>query len=186
MADLHPYRAGDDLAAALRAHHAERQVWNAKVAAWDESHPDRRLLFRKSGFSMDRKAVGFTDGKPKEDPPAGLSRAQTRIELVPKRSKAGRRWQDVLNEMNAACPRVEPIFDRFGVPSSRWVGQSISATRYAIAGEHGVIVVNRYDLATDGGGFREAEGDPLVHLTPMPLSEFYAIKEALDDTKVTS
>jgi hypothetical protein len=185
MSDLHAYLASDELAAALAEHHAERKTWQAKVAAWDDAHPLTKLLFRKSGFTMDREAIGFTDGAPDSPPPSGLSRAQTRVELIPrKRIKAGEAWQAVLDEINDGAPMVEPIFSRFGVPSSMWVGQGISPTQYADAGEDGWLVVNLYALSGDGGQFHKAAGDPLAHLTPIPLSEFYRIKERLEAERV--
>jgi len=185
--ELHAYRADDELAAALAEHHTQRKKWSATVAAWDGAHPDNRLLFRKGGFTMDQHAIGFTDGRPDEAPPAGLSRASTRVELIPrKRVKAGLEWQNVLDEINDGYPRVEPVFNRFGVPSNMWVGNRIAATTYADAGSHGWLVANAYDLAGDSGGFHKADGDPLRHLTPIRLSEFYRIKEQLDAERSVS
>ena len=186
MSDLHAYRASDELTAALREYHEQRFEFEKSVAEWDREH-DTKLLWTHAGFSSDRKPCGFTDPDPKSLPPKGLSRAQTRVELIPVRGKAGNEWRDILARFNV-YPRIQPLWDRFDVPSHTWqagpgFSSRITAVSYGDAGDDGVIVYAEGDLTVSTSD-RSGDAQELSkHLTPMSLSEFYAIKERLEARK---
>lgn len=188
MSDLHAYRASDELAAALREHAAADDAFcREHVEPFDRDNPGHELLWARRAMTMDKRAVGFCDGE--DDVPSGLSRASTREELRPKKTEAGQAWQDVLERM-ADRPKASRVLHEFGVPEAARGGGApsggtyVSATQWADTGETGVIVFNGGDLAErpfgrDAGGLTE-------HLTPIPLSEFYAIKERLDAERDTA
>lgn len=185
MPDLHAYRASDELADALREYHQRRFEFERDVAAWDREH-DTKLLWRYGGFSTDKRPVGFTDPDHAAPTPKGLSRAKTRTELLPVRGKAGNEWRDILDRFNT-YPKIAPLWDRFGVPSYVWLAgpgfsSRIIAVDFGDAGDDGVIVYAEADL-TRGRDQQESPLSP--HLTPIPLSEFYRIKERLEAKEPT-
>lgn len=190
MADLHAYRASDELAGALREYRQRQDEFGARVVAFDQDHPGHELLWIREGFAAadDKRAVGFVDGT--DDVPDGLSRAKTRTELRPKKTKAGKPWQDVLDAMNSDRPKVSPVLRQFDVPTAAEGGPGphfgsfrIAPTQWGDAGGDGVIV---YAFAPLTRPVLEDEQALSPHLTPVPLSEFYAIKERLEATATES
>lgn len=184
MSDLHAYRASDELAAALREYHSQRFEFERSVAEWDREHEATKLMWAHSGFSTDRTPTGFTDSDRKSPPPKGLSRAQTRVELIPVRGRAGNEWRDVLTRFNA-YPTIQPLWDRFGVPSHTWkagpgFSSRITAVDYGDAGDDGVIVYAEGDLTVSTSDRNGDAQELSAHLAPISLSEFYRIKESLE------
>jgi hypothetical protein len=179
--DIHAYRPSDELAAALLGHMSADEEFVTQVKAWDAEHPGTELMWSTHGFSTDRSPVGFADGHTAV--PDGLSRAKTRTTLRPVRGAAGRPWRDLLARFDKK-PRVEPIWRQFDVPAhgdgfgNGRGGFYIAATHFVDAGEDGVIVFCKYDLTRRSGYDEPRTLSP--HLTPIPLSEFYRIKERLD------
>jgi hypothetical protein len=182
MSDVYAYRASDELAAALREYAQRDQAFCEQIEAFDRDNPGHELLWSGRGLSADRRPVGFKDGE--DEVPPGLSRAKTRVELRPKKTKAGKPWQDVLDRMKER-PKVDDVFSAFDVPISAFGdiapsgGQYVCSTSWADAGPDGVLVVNGADLDRAPWRRHNSEGRG-PHLTPIPLSEFYAIKERLD------
>lgn len=184
MNDVHAYRASDELAAALRAFRETEREFGEQITAWDTAHPGHELLWVADSFSAGKRAVGFTDGQ--DEVPSGLSRAKTRTELRPKKTKAGKPWQDTLDWANKR-PSVEPVYSRFGIPAATDGGarggnslsRYIMSTQWGDAGDDGVLVYTRGDLRHPFFG-SDKPAEISEHLTPIPLSEFYAIKERLD------
>lgn len=183
MSDAYAYRASADLASALREYAAADNAFRATVVAYDGQNPGCRILWAQSPFSADMHPMGFEDTT--DDVPEGLSRRRGRRSLIPKRGRAGEPWQAVLDEM-AKRPRVEKVYQRFGVPtagrggSTGTGGHYLAPTRFLDGGDAaGVLVACKYDLATNP--LRDTPGQGLgKHLTPVPLSEFYAVKERLE------
>ncbi len=178
------YRASDELATALRECKQRFREHRSVVDEWDEAHPERTIVwFGGSGMTPDQWPGGFKDGT--EDVPPGLSRAKSRPWLIATRTKAGEPWRKVLARMTP--PSIEKVLRRFGVPPSAYgpetsSGMYVAATRWLDGGDRGVFVVNQYELGRGTfGGSGEGIGE---HLTPARLSEFYAVKEALEAEKV--
>lgn len=174
------YRASDELAAALREHDAADKVFCTRVEQWDAEHPDHGSRWARSPFSADQHFVGFYDGT--SEVPTGLSRAKSRKTLLPKRGDEGKSWRAVQRWMSQR-PEVERVLHAHKVPSgteypSNRDGSFFTApTRWFDGEDDGVLVYCDRDLATARHGRGANIGE---HLTPMPLSEFYAIKERLD------
>lgn len=175
MTDLYVYRASDELAAALREHHAADRAFSERVLAWDDAHPGTGLMWKREGFTIDERPVGFHDGH--AEVPEGLSRAKTRSELIPVRTKAGDPWREILARFEDR-PKVDPIWSRFEVPGFVIdLGRAgVAITYYRDAGTDGVLVLCAAALERDN-----TAGKTPRHLSPMKLSEFYAIKERLDE-----
>lgn len=184
MGEPHPYRADGELAAALRLHGDVDQEFLDTVRAWNAEHPGTEILWSRGVFSADDRPVGFADGH--EQAPAGLSRRRERRYLIPRRGAAGAPWRDLL-AWAGTRPSLDKVLRRFGVPTHADgptrddLSHAVAPTQWADCGEDGVVVFNHYDLVARRLIDGPAEPQSLTrHLTPMPLSEFYAIKERLD------
>jgi hypothetical protein len=189
MSDLHAYRASAELAAALIEYQQEHRAFGEKITAWDLEHPGNELLWRRGPWSADQTPCGFADKH--GDAPAGLSRCKERRFLIPKRGPAGAPWRDVLAWAGTG-PSLDKVLRRFDVPPSADgpyrddLSHRVAPTQWANCGADGVVVVNRYDLVREReeGG---PEPKPLTrHLTPIPLSEFYTIKERAEAASAVS
>lgn len=182
-AELHAYRASDELAAELLAHQVRDREFSQRVQQFDREHPGHELLWAGGGWSADMRPVGFRDGE--TEVPEGLSRAQKRTELRPKRGKAGAWWQEQLDWAKQR-PSLDKVFRAFRVPCSADgpyrsdLSHYVAPTQWANCGDDGVIVFNSYDLVREHREDRPVPEPLTEHLTPIPLSEFYAIKERLE------
>lgn len=178
MSTIHAYRASDELASALREHRARFTEFLETVHRFDREHPGNELVWVQDPFAADQRPVGFRDGG--DLVPAGLSRAKSRAWLRPARGAAGQPWRDTLVAM-AKRPALEPVLRQFDVraygegPGTGTGGYYVAPTQWIDAGPDGALVACRYDIAVNHDG----EPDLTPHLTPMRLSEFYAIKERL-------
>ena len=170
----HAYRASDQLAAALRQRREELSAWSAQVVAWDAEHPDTPMLWSRSAFGGDKRLCGFADKRPDQPPPAGLSRAQSRVELIPARGRKGDPWREVVATFDTS-PSIDEVFRDHDVQP------------YLIVHEHGRCYTP--GIWEDGDTWWITCTVPLFdggehpHLTPAPLSEYYAAKEAADARK---
>lgn len=180
----HAYRASDEFATALRAKSVDENRFRDEVIIpWDEAHPDTKTLWSRSPFSTRRDCIGFTDPGG-EKPPAGLSRRRGRKQLIPLKSKAGEPWREHKDRVNAG-PSVADAFREFEVPD-HVLGPGRLYTVGLLPDGDGpsdpVYITSGYPLEgreDDESSFRSRT--PLTpHLTPIPLSEFYAVKERLD------
>ena len=188
MPDIYAYRASDDLASALRAYATEDNAFRQRVIERDKQNPGREIMWSRSPFSNDMHPMGFADST--DEVPEGLSRKQGRRSLIPKRGKPGDSWRAVLDEMGKR-PQVEKVLMQFNVPtagrggSTGTGGHYLAPTQFIDGGEDGVLVVCKYDLATDP---LHQSGTQSIgqHITPIPLSEFYAVKERLDGERAAN
>lgn len=170
------YRASEELEAAVRT--AERAVreWDETVLLpWQDEHPDVAPLWvRKShGTPVDKVCVGFTDSRPDEVPPEGLSRNRQRRELVPARGAKGDPWRELMDRFNTR-PGLGDTFALHGVELAvldveysrlRWPAILLSVA----PGETGLWL--KYARLAP----RACE-----HLTEIPLSEFHLAREAIE------
>jgi hypothetical protein len=168
------YQASDDFAAAIIARTGEIEAFNRNVIgpANERLHPNEPVFSSAGAWEprCDGRCVGFNDGA--DDVPDGLSRAQTRRQLVPKRSKAGKAWQAEIDALNER-PKLAPVFQEFGVEFSVFRGNSVTSPAMRMDDETGQVWF-RYARAP-----RESE-----HLIPRKLSEYHALNERLDAAAV--
>ncbi len=181
MSDVHAYRASDELAAGLREHDAADAEFRSRVMAWDAEHPDHHSRWARSPFGADMHFMGFYDGT--DEVPAGLSRAKARESLRAKRGPDGQAWREVEQWMSKR-PLIERVLRDFEIPDGvkapgpRDGSFVCRPTQWLDAGADGVLVTCLGDLTT-GARMGHTAGVG-VHLTAVPLSEFYAIKERLE------
>lgn len=177
----YPYRASEQLAAALLAFRGRVKAFDVEVDQFNAEHPGHEVVWRRGVFSADPYPVGFADDT--DEVPSGLSRAKSRTYLVPRRGKTGQPWRDAIDRFGRR-PTVGQVFRQYCVrehgdgPGTGTGGYYIAPTQWLDAGEDGVIVVCKYDI----GVGEEGAPDLSEHLSPMRLSEFYRIKEALDES----
>jgi len=165
MSDRYFYRATPELAAALRAMVEQRRAFSDTVIKpFEEEWPDNKPMWMRQ-----EKCVGFSDGRPDDDPPAGLSRAKTRDHLIPTRNKAGKVWQERIDQFNQ-IPTPDRVLREFKVPTE-------------VFGPGRLYFTSWMDL-DDGDGpnvvvYLGYEFRPVPDaLEPMKRSEFYALHEA--------
>lgn len=165
MTDKRAYRASVEFAAALRAVEGEIARFRRDVVAtWDAEHPETPSLWVQRAVSVDRDCVGFKDSG--GEVPAGLSRAKTRIELLPARGKAGDPWREAMGTLNNG-PKASPIFRQFAIDPGIL---RVDHGRYYTPG----ILVTPDEVFLTWGVPREELSE---HLTEVPLSEYYAALE---------
>lgn len=173
MPELYAYTASAEFADAFRRCRRQRFEARQLVArAHAARHPDHPVVMARNPFGLDTHALGFADDVDKV--PAGLSRAKTRTWLIPKHGKAGDPWRAVLARMDAV-PSLDAVCQQFTIETS-------------------VLDVNRHRMHHIG--LRDLSDGRLVatcgvelptspHLTPMPLSAYYAALEADRDAAVS-
>ena len=174
MSDRYFYRANPDLASALRAMAVDRhEYFDRVIKPYREEHPDNESMWRSK-----MRCVGFADGKPDEDPPAGLSRSQRREHLIPVRGKAGEPWRQRMAEFNK-LPNHEKVLREFDVPTEVFGPGRLYFTSWMDLDSNSddpdgpnVVVYLGYEF------------DPVpAALEPMKRSEFYALHEAAMERK---
>lgn len=176
MSDRYFYRANADLAAALRQMAVDRrEYWDRVIKPYRDEHPDNAPMWRSS-----LACVGFADGNPDEDPPAGLSRSQRRNHLIPVRGKPGDSWRQRMAEFNK-LPNHEKVLRQYDVPTEVFGPDRLYFTSWMDLdegkGDDGpnVVVYLGYEFAPVPAA-----------LTPMKRSEFYALHEAAMERKAES
>ena len=166
MSDKYAYQASDELAAALRSAEVDLRQFHQEVqAAWDAEHPDTPSLWARG--MVDRKCVGFKD--PGGDVPVGLSRSKQRVELIPARGKVGDSWREALVKLNSG-PKIGDVFGRFGIDPT------ILVVDHGRLYYPGILVTDDAVFLTWGAPIES----PGPHLTPVPLSAYYAAAELAD------
>lgn len=169
MSEMYAYRASDEFAEALRAWNREHHEFTQAVIVPinDEAAP-HQPVFVRSALRMGTECVGFADNNaPTSQLPPGLSRSQSRSYLIPKRGKAGDEWRDRMQRCNTGRPSLEAVFNVHQVDP---VSINSGRGRMARAGmrDFGDVTVLHCTLPLDES----------PHLTPMPLSEYYALVES--------
>lgn len=169
MPDKYAYRASDELTAALNDYdQACRAFQRDVIDPWEAAHPEVNPLWMIR--HVDIELIGFSD--PGGKVPEGLSRAQNRAELIPRRGKAGAPWGEAMMQLNRR-PKLSAVFTRFGI--------EITILRL----DHSRIYTPGL-VATPLGTFifwGVEHPNPGEHLAPVPLSVFYTAREALDAQK---
>lgn len=167
MADQYAYRASEQFATAIRECQEKIQRFRREVVRpWDEAHPSTRSLWRRS-LGLDQVFAGFSD--PGGDIPEGLSRNQQRVELIPKRGWSGDPWRYAAKIFDQS-PRVSPVFTAHNVDP--WV---FDPPRLHVVG----IADTPSGVFLTWGAPHPSPGE---YLTPVPLSEYYAAIEQMDET----
>lgn len=161
------YRASGQLTSSYRAFMERYHVARISVRDYNDAHPDHPLWVWKSSIDHDILVRGFADVRPDREPPAGLSRKQGRGYLIPARGAAGAAWRKLLVDYSRFPNAEVDVFKANGVPMQVFDALRIHVAGLFDFGEHGVFL--RIGVAYD---------KPVDHLTPVPLSEFYAAKEA--------
>lgn len=175
-----PYRASEELAAALFDFRERVKAFDVQVDEFNAAHPGHEVVWTRGVFTADPHPRGFADDT--AEVPPGLSRAKSRTYLVPRRGRAGEPWRAALARFGCR-PSVGRVFRQHGVrehgdgPGTGTGGYYIASTRWFDAGDDGVIVVCKYDIGVD----RNGAPDLSEHLTPLRLSEYYRIRESLDE-----
>jgi hypothetical protein len=170
VADALTWRASDEFAAAIRQYQSDKQSFiDSVVLPFDREHPNNPTAWRRAGFSLDIRCCGFKD-KAGEVPP-GLSRAQTRRQLIPVRGRAGHDWRAALERMDG-MPSLDVIFQAHDCAPFVLVGNTCTTPGYFSHGTN-VFIECTGDIAKTREG-----AEPSKHLTPIKLSEFHAAKEA--------
>lgn len=155
------YRASDKLAADLRAYAVAREAFlDEVVRPWMVEHPDHEPIQN----SWSQRALGFRDGRPNDPPPEGLSRAQSRDYLIPKRGKSGEPWRQRLAKFDRQ-PKRDDVFDKHAVPTQQLTGNRLCLTSFVDLNDDTVVVYSGAELSSPA-------------LAPMKRSEFYALHEA--------
>ena len=166
--DKYAYRASEALSKALAAYsQACQDFYRDVLGPWEEAHAPMHSMWQHTVYG-DLRCVGFSDVDPTSDPPKGLFRSRNRDGLVPtNRGKAGDPWRAEMGVLNKR-PVISAVLEAHGV------------TPYILDVDHsrvtrvGVIVTPNGHLLSWG-----VEHPPCEHLTPIPLSEYYAAREAL-------
>lgn len=163
--DLHAYRASEEFAVAIRQCLEEIARFRREVMKrWDKEHPHARALWRRGGLTLDSECVGFDC--PEGTTPEGLSRAQDRRSLIPKRGRSGDQWREALARLNSA-PKMEPVFRKFGVDPLVWPDNLNGIYKAGIDDTPDGVFVT---WAVPNSELGE-------HLTGSPLSVYYAAIE---------
>lgn len=170
------WRASIGFAAAIRERLAQREEWwKVVLGNWNTRYPHQQAYgTTANATSFDPKITGFGDGKRREPPPEGLTRAQRRPgELRPARGVVGNPWREALNQLNT-CPSMDKVFADHGVPIYGLVEMRLCRLTIHDFDELGVWL----------GCSRDVVGtvsEKVEHLTPMKLSEFHAAREAYQE-----
>ena len=170
------WRASIGFAAAIRERLAQREEWwKVVLGNWNEQHPHQHAYgTTTNATSFDPKITGFADGKRREPPPEGLARAQSRPgELRPARGAVGNPWRAALDQLNT-CPSLDKVFTDHDVPIYGLVDLRLCRLTVHDLGEQGVWLACSRDVVG-------TSSQPVEHLTPVKLSEFYAAREAFQE-----
>lgn len=167
--DKFAYRASAALTAALAAHNqACKDFYRDVLGPWEDAHAPMNSIWRDT-MNGDSECIGFSDPGPDQDPPRGLLRNRNRGYLVPtNRGKVGDPWLTEMVKLNRR-PKVSTVLTEHGVNPSML---DVDHSRMSIVG---LIAVPGSYLLTWSLEHPECE-----HLTRIPLSEYYAAREALD------
>lgn len=142
----------------------QREFRRSVIDVYRESG-ERDVIWMQYRTGFDPVAVGFDDIT-KEIPP-GLSRAQNRSYLKPKRTRSGDKWQSILNRMNMR-PRIKDTLHPFGIHELNFHNGRVCTPGMFSDPENRVI----YFICSA----------PLVSdfLTEIKMSEFWAAREAYE------
>lgn len=163
------YRVSTSFARAYRAFVAVERTARQAIIDYNEQHPGRELVVQKDRVDHEITIVGFADPDRKQPPPDGLSRSAKRDYLIPQRGPSGEPWRKVIADLSAFPELGETVFRPHRV------------SPYFIDSDAGLIrTAGIYDYGEHGVFLRIGAPYPKMseHLTPVPLSEFYAAKEA--------
>lgn len=165
------YRVSESFAAAYRAFTAAERTARQAIADYNEQHPGRELVLQQGRVDHEITVVGFADSDRKQSAPGGLSRSAKRSYLIPRRGPSGEPWRRVmaahsvfpeLGEMVFRPHRVSPYF----IDADAGLIRTAGLYDY---GQRGLFLVI-------GAPYPK----PSEHLTRVPLSAYYAAKEARD------
>jgi hypothetical protein len=165
VSEIYAYRANDELTKAWREYQAQRDEHiKAVVDPFVAKYPNHTPLVDNW-----QKIIGFSDGDPKNPPPAGLSRSQRRNYLMPARGKAGDEWREWMKKLAFPTRRSE-VLREFGLGDRLYVGSD---------GRHFLGHPAAVDFGEDGVFvYMGCEIDPLPEcVTAVKRSEFYAAQE---------
>lgn len=165
--NLHAYRVTNPVSA--EQIRDARTAWRAymgptgPVAEYQNTHPGNELY---ASTGLETRFDGFANGA--ATVPAGLSYRNGRAYLIPKHGETGEPWREVLAGFNRGVPNLGNVLRAWHIPT-----YVIDADRSMLChvgiqdyGVHGLFL-------TIGTALKE---DSV--LTLVPLSEFYAAKEA--------
>lgn len=177
MSNRYFYRAKPELAAALRAMRADRKkFWDTVIKPFQDEYPDNPPMWRRQ-----QVCIGFGDGRPDQEPPAGLSRAKRRDHLIPVRTKPGDVWRDCMGRLNQ-LPSPERVLREFNVPTEVFGPGHLYFTSWMDLDE---------DSATPDGpnvviylGYEFSPVPDAVEL--LKRSEFYTLHEAAMERKAAA
>jgi hypothetical protein len=166
--EKYAYRASEALSAAQHAYHQARKDFQRDVLGpWEDAHAPVHSIWQHTVFG-DLECVGFFDADPASDPPKGLFRSRNRDELVPtNRGKTGDPWRTEMVTLNKR-PKISTVLEAHGVMPAIL---DVDHSRWSRAG---VLTVPDGHLLSWG-----IEHPACEHLTRIPLSEYYAAREAL-------
>lgn len=175
MTETFTWRASDEFAAAIRGYRQKRKEFvDTVVHEFNEAHPDHSARFYRHPFSLDAILAGFADDT--SDVPEGLSRAKTREYLVPVRGSKGKPWREAMRTLEK-MPSIDGVFKAHNLSPVVWIGSYVQRAGIFDDGQH-VYIECGGDLTKE----RPADGTS-PHLTPIRLSEYYAVKEAFQDNE---
>jgi hypothetical protein len=174
--NLHTYRVTDPtLAAEIQEIKAAWRAYmgpGGPVAEYQRNHPGNDLY---ASIGLETTFEGFANGA--ATVPEGLSYRRGRDYLLPMRGVAGKPWRDVLDRFNRGVPNISEFLSDRKIPSyvldaDRSMLCHLSIQDY---GDHGVFL-------TIGTALRLSND----RLALVPLSEFYAAKEAFESTRAVT
>jgi len=162
----HVYRSTPELARAIIAQTAlQREFYDTVIKVYAETS-DRDTHWLQYTGSVDPECVGFTDTT--TEVPSGLSRAQKRDYLIPRKGETGAPWRAIMARMNKR-PRIGDVLRKYGVQTLIISGDRCYTPGYFVDTEAELA----YFICTAP---LESE-----HLTEIKMSEFYAAREAYDE-----
>lgn len=175
FAPTNAYVASASLADAWREFYAATAKAHMAIAQWEKAHPDApRIGTQSRPWAYGRQVSCFMRDSTSDPVPDGFCKPPSRspLALLPYEKKpSGKPWRDLL----ATVPRYPKFrYEEFGITDI-----SIPNDERGW-GSHWSVLPLFHDL--DGTVYvtTAAEHPPTDHLTPVPLSVFYAAKEASD------
>jgi hypothetical protein len=163
------YLASVELSTAYWDYCEQLDAAHAATREHNRQNPDTPLWVGKAGIDHRVGVFGVEDIHPDQDPPAGLSRSRNRPYLIPKRGPSGQPWRDLIARFNAYPDLNRDVLKPHGVEAIRFGDLQMYGVGVTDCGEHGVFITTTLPFET-----------PSEHLTHVPLSQYYAAKEARD------
>lgn len=171
MADKYAYRASPELNTALVDLAEQISAFaEATIQPWHDQHGVVVAVWRyRLGYEL--VCIGFVLAEGQDTLPAGLSASRDRDWLIPKRGRSGEPWRQAMELLNQR-PKLGPVLERFQVDP---VIEAFDQGRIYHMGLHDTP--DGYYVT-----WGAEHPSPGPHLTPVPLSVFYAAKERAAET----